>query len=98
MSLDTWSNLAGAFVAGFGAGAGFTFYRSKTKLGLYRRFIEDRLSRWADQRCRLTLLPGPDSTVAIDTGFGSECAVAGDSEGLADWPRRMNRSQGLLKH
>ena len=98
MSLDFWSILAAAFIAGFGAGAGFAFYRSKTKLGLYRQFIEDRLSRWTDQRRPMTLLPAPGSTVAIDTGLGPDCAAAGDPEALLIWPGSMACSQSLLKN
>lgn len=98
MNLGLWSNLAASFMAGFGAGAGFAFYRSKTKLDLYRHFIEGRLSRWTDQRRPMTLLPAPDSTAALDAGLGPERAVASDSETVLGWPRRMTCSHGMLKH
>ncbi|MGA8186038.1 MAG: hypothetical protein WB819_20605, partial [Terriglobia bacterium] len=52
-SLNLWSSLAAAFMAGFGAGAAFVFFRSKAKLSLYQRFIEDRLSRLNTTRYRV---------------------------------------------
>lgn len=98
MNLNLWSNLAAAFIAGFGAGAGLTFYRSKAQLGLYRHFIEDRLSRWTDHRGLMTLLAGPVSAGALDASLAPGRAITSGTEALLDWLRRSSCSRGLLNH
>ena len=43
-TLNLYSSLAVTFAAGFGAGAVLAFFCLRSKLSLYRHFIEDRLS------------------------------------------------------
>jgi hypothetical protein len=68
--VNLWSSLAAAFVAGFGSGAAFAFFRLKLKLSFYQHFIEDRLSQWTDQHVPVSKPAEPFWTGAFDAAMG----------------------------
>jgi len=41
--MNSWIYLILSFVSGLVVGCGFSFFRSKTKIRLYRAFIQNRL-------------------------------------------------------
>lgn len=93
------SSLAAAFVAGFGMGAAFAFFRLKVKLSFYRRFIEDRLSRWTDQRTPMPMSAKPIWTGAFDAALGPvPVPISGRAPSRSDMRRDLLLSRSLLKH
>jgi hypothetical protein len=97
--MNLWSSLAAAFVAGFGAGATFAFFRLKLKLSFYRRFIEDRLSRWTDQHVPVSMSAEPLWTGAFDAALApAPVTIRRQSLSGSAMRKDLTSSRSLLKH